>query len=619
MPTAAKQIKPANKPMPILARHAVSLAIVFVVSLVLSYFAWQFIHQQNQLNKLSSKDDTTFNEGLAYVILHAAESPSVMHDALYAVKDLPDLEHRADLLLAIAQSYSNLEEPADPIIPTTVTDEIAPLMQRLDPMQAIGLYDGLVQIKGIDPIHAAQSLLASIAPKDESKLLQVVDLLDTRLLWSRQWAPLDLWVRWLGVLAKSNSELTQAQTAKQLGELPEAVDNPRVADALALLASSPHDTVRNIVLHRCAGYATLAKDATDYEQIIFNLGNDANKIIARRAWMIVGHLNPLSGFAVNWQDADPFVAEAMLWAAIKTNPNRPEVAWSAYDKPLTQAMSLQALALLRDVESIRRIDAVIQPVPSEQIDIDPDRLIAYLTTGQPIEPHTINIACLSLSQHDQRARSASARLLRMNQPTARIIGAITAALVDAHPVLIGGVTAQVLRKHPDLTDEQLRSMTDDELSEFGLSRIDALPALLEAAQSAPPSANRSVEAKLLQLALWMRGDIGDDFTPAAEAMLLDDELPTSTVLMCLLQMRRPIAMDYLLGDLVTPRPNLRQLFIHERFWHVFRRFVDTSDLTLWLGGDPEAQGFQLEAMKQWYAVNRWNIQDGWWPEPATEN
>ena len=150
-------------------------------------------------------------------------------------------------------------------------------------------------------------------------------------------------------------------------------------------------------------------------------------------------------------------------------------------------------------------------------------------------------------------------------------------------------------------------MTDAELSDLGLSRIDALPALLDAASSAPPSANRSAETKLLKLALWMRGDLGDDFTSAAEAMLFDDELPTSTVLMCLLHMKRPIALDYLFGDLVTPRPDLHKLLIQERYWHVFRRFIDTSELTLWLWGDPEAQAFQLEAMKQWYAANRWKI------------
>ena len=209
----------------------------------------------------------------------------------------------------------------------------------------------------------------------------------------------------------------------------------------------------------------------------------------------------------------------------------------------------------------------------------------------------------------------ASKLLRMNQTSAHIIGAILAALTDSHPTLITGVNADFLRKYPDITNDQLRAMSDSELAELGLSRIDALPPLLEAAQAAPPSANREVEAKLLQLALWMRGDLGDDFTPTAEAMLTDESMPTSTVLMCLLYKHRPAALEYLFGTQTTKRPNLYKLFIEERYWHVFRRFVDTSELTLWLWGDPDAQAFQLEAMQQWYAVNRWKIASGWWPEP----
>ncbi|MEO0477722.1 MAG: hypothetical protein AAF085_17390, partial [Planctomycetota bacterium] len=130
-------------------------------------------------------------------------------------------------------------------------------------------------------------------------------------------------------------------------------------------------------------------------------------------------------------------------------------------------------------------------------------------------------------------------------------------------------------------------------------------------------ANREVEAKLLQLALWMRGDLGEEFDATAEAMLLDKDLPTSTILLALLHKKRPAALEYLFGDYTTDRLNLNQLFIQQRYWHVFRRFVDTSDLTLWLWGDPEAQAFQLEAMRQWYAVNRWKIDRGWWPEPQS--
>ncbi len=705
--------------MPILARHAVSLSIAFALALVLSYFVGRYIHQQIQLGRLTNTDQAAFERGVGYVVKKAGTSEAVTTEALEAVQTI-DAQRAADLLLAIAQSHASRTDIEDPPIPAGINDAVAPLMNRLEPMRAIGLYDGLIQVKGTDAIRVSEDLLRSLQPKDEAELLQVVDLLDTRLLWSKRWAPLDLWVRWLGVLAESESELTQFNTAKRLGELPEAADDRRVASALGKLAKSKFDTIRNTALNAVAGYAAIAKDPTDYEQAIFTLGQDENKTIARRAWMVVGHLNPLSGFAVNWRDADLFVAEAMLWSAVKTDPGNPKPAVAALKTEGYEAAGALALnEWRRPLAAVSDSDLVIQkliqahadremviawrsilaskdymnaeatviedygykPIQKEKLvplylagswvraglapeydsnqphsdalltaflegifdhggngpgvrnmlvsdedwpvfvrllaashgieDIDLDRLVGELPLS---ESALLDLFTLSLTYADNDVLD---RFIRTSHQQMVTMAAVASAMKGYQSMLITGANADFLRKNPSLTNEQLRAMTDAELSGLGLSRIDALPALLEAAEAAPPSANRSTEAKLLRLALWMRGDLGEDFTPTAEAMLFDDEVPTSTVLMCLLHMKRPAALDYLFGGLATPRPDLNQLLIQQRYWHVFRRFVDTSDLTLWLWGDPEAQAFQLESMRQWYAVNRLKIRQGWWPEPKT--
>lgn len=605
-------MKRTKQELPILVRHAVSLSIAFALALVLSFFVGHFIHQQLQLGKLNSQDQARFEQGVGYVVTHAGTNQQVTDDALDAVRNLANAQRAADLLLAVAISHASREDVDEPTIPDSVIDAIAPLMRKLEPTQAIGLYDNLVQIEGINPITTAQNLLNSLKPEDDAELLLVVDLLDTRLLWSKWWVPQDLWIRWLSALTKSDSELTQAQTAKRLGELPDAMNDPRVSAALAALSQSKHETVRNTALKAIAGYALLAKDPTEYEQMLFQLGEDANPIIARRAWLVVGHVNPLSGFAVNWRDAEPGVAKAILWSAAMTSPETPTAVWQAYDNAATRALSLQALAILDDSESKQRLDNAIDRPTAEAIDMDPDRVIAFLSNAE-VPSDVMAFACVSLRSSGRDTAELIDRLVRMSQPKPRLLGALLAAMKGAKPTLITGDFETLLKRSPDVSVDALHAMTDDELAAMGLSRVDALSALLDAAASAPPSANRSVEAKLMQLAMWVRGDLGDDFTPRAEAMLLDDELPTATVLMCLLHKQRPIALDYLLGDLVTPQPNLHELFVQQRYWHVFRQFVDTSDMTLWLWGDPEAQAFQLEAMRQWYAVNRWRIADGWWP------
>ncbi|MEO0475602.1 MAG: hypothetical protein AAF085_06480, partial [Planctomycetota bacterium] len=352
--------KPRNKPkqIPILARHAVSLGIVFVLGLVLSFFIGQAIHQSIQLGKLDSNEQETFEQGLAYVVTHARTSPSVSSGALNKIDSLDDTKRAADLLLAVAQSHSEVEDGEEPFIPKEVFSAVSPLMQRMDALQAIGLYDGLVQIDGIDPIKATKLLLAALNPEDDLELLKVKELLDTRLLWSRQWVPTDLWLQWLGVLTKSDVELTQANTVRRLGDLAEMVDDARVKEYLGVLGTSQYERIRNMVLKVVAGYAAIADDPTDYEQIIFDLGQDENKYIARRAWMIVGHLKTQSGFAVNWRDADPFVAEAMLWAAVKTNPENSKPALDSMRSSKNPTLGLLAAS---EVESLNFIKLYSEP------------------------------------------------------------------------------------------------------------------------------------------------------------------------------------------------------------------------------------------------------------------
>ena len=728
VPNSSAPIVPKRR-LPILGRHAISLAVVFALAIPASYYVGQKVYEDIQLNKLEEEDEESFREGLAYVYEHAGDDPGLTKEALRPTETLPP-NRAAELLATTALSYSKAKKP--PI--STILSWYKSLIPRLSPQQAVGLYDTLYGVADIDTEKLNTSLLEMIDIPADASGLSTVAMLEQRLLWSQGQVPLNKWLSWLEVLSAAEAELTQHKAARQLGNLPEHVDERQVKQALANLAKSSHDSVRAMVLHVAAGYDAIAKDPTAYEQIIFQLGHDENKIIARRAWMIVGHLNPFSGYAVNWKDADPFVAEAMLWAAVKVNPENLKPAMDALAKQETANQALIALSAspspiwdeLSDREEFAHVfDLALMESETDAISIwrsqlaigikldspllsgtseyfrlfeEPASLAFYLdnkdeykskqydlaiplaasfrsgtrypfvkdergplvelaaTEGwvllhmarkspppfsKPESPfaklvaaasgihafalqelvaevdiskeYFANLMALALL-HDER--QTKSRWLRSGLEPLQHTAILATGISGERPQLINGITGDFLLQNPDINTDELSRLPADELANLGLTRVDALAALLEAAESAPPSAGRQNEVKLLKLALWMRGDLGDDFTPKAEAMLFDEDLPTSTVLMCLLHMKRPTALEYLFGDLVNPRPDLHKLFVQERYWHVFRRFVDTSALTLWLWGDPEAQAFQLEAMRQWYAVNRWLIADGWWPEPV---
>ncbi|MFN3167079.1 MAG: hypothetical protein ACE37H_08455 [Phycisphaeraceae bacterium] len=716
---------PRKRRLPILVRHAISLLVVFVLAIPASVYIGTAIYRNAQLEKLESPDEHTFDEGLAYVYANASEDERVRDAAFEQVAELEPPRARR-LVMALASGKDD-DEP--------VTGDVYPafgdVVGRLEVQSALGFYEDFLKVPGADPDKTTGQMLSNLAPKDDAELLLAVAYLDGQLIWTKDAVPRDLWLRWLLVLSNSSAEVAQHQAVRKLGELPDDLDDPRVVEALTRLSGSPHASVRAQVLSASAGYARIAKDPTDYEQIIFKLGGDANNTIARRAWMIVGHLNPLSGYAVNWKEADPFVAEAVLWASVKTNPENPKAAIDAVVGGELVSQGLLALSATSNVSLLELQhereagDLIGQSRPDPDFNqawrcilaIHPEsgwagywlenlwqyhrfqpspiwndteaslyrdfyftlfcamtyRINAFSPPKDyELSPEELQLAQLAAIEGYLIAKPKSPNPLRVPEAAiARLIGAaggaypvapeqiaaqidiatpwvsdlMTAALtsedasglskamrsgitpLERSAVIASGITRSrpeliaineaFLRKHPDLTDDQLHSMSDEALAELGLKRIDALAALLDAAKNAPASAGRQNEVKLLKLALWMRGDLGDDFTPKAEAMLFDKQLPTSTVLMCLLHMRRPIALEYLFGDTVTHPPGyLQELFIAERWWHVFRRFVDTSGLTLWLWGDPAAQAFQIEAMRQWYAVNRWRIEGGWWPEPA---
>jgi len=722
-PQPADAPPPRKRRLPILVRHAISLLVVFVLAIPASVYIGTAIYRSAQLEKLESADEVTFDEGLAYVYANAAEDKRVREAAFEQLAELDPTRARR-LLMALASGKDDDQPVAEDVYPA-----YGDIVGRLEIQSALGFYEDLLTVPGVDPTAARDRLLSNLSLKDDAELLLAVAYLDGRLLWEKDAVPRDLWLRWLLVVSNSSAEVAQHQAVRMLGELPDDLDDPRVAQALNRLSDSPHASVRAQVLNASAGYARIAKDPTDYEQLIFKLGGDANKTIARRAWMIVGHLNPFSGYAVNWKEADPFVAEAMLWASVKTNPENPK---AAMDAVVEGDLVSQGLLALSETTHVSLLDLQHELEAGDlvgQYRRDPDFKIAWrcmLAIGpdsgwagywltnlwqynrfQPssiwndaeaslyrdfyftlfcamtyrinefyppkdyeLSPEELELAQLAAIEGYLIAKPRSPNPLRVPESAiARLIGAaggayqvdpeeiavrldlaqpwvsdlMTTALmsedasgmwkairsgitpIERGAVIASGITQSrpdliaineaFLRNHPDLTDDALHAMSDAELAEFGLKRVDALAALLDAAKNAPASAGRQNQIKLLKLALWMRGDLGDDFTPKAEAMLFDKQLPTSTVLMCLLHMQRPIALDYLFGDTFQhPRGYLQELFIAERWWHVFRRFVDTSDLTLWLWGDPEAQAFQIEAMRQWYAVNRWRIERGWWPE-----
>lgn len=771
--------------------NAITLAIVFVLALPLSYIVGQRVIRHRALAQLDSADPAVFEDAMDYVYLHAPDDFRVRKEAVQRVQSLPP-ERAAELFWVLAQAMTRDGEPLPPL-------EVAAgsaLLERSDFAQKFVVYNQLEQLGvGLDE-RVLAALAAILEDPDDRRFLQAVAFYDSRFLWLRDNVPADAWLRWAMLLSSSDAALTQLRSAELLGDMPDALDDPRIAEGLSRLAGSTNPAVRGKVLDVAAGYARVASDPVPYEQVLIALTEDENQTLSRRAWITLGLLNPLSGFSADWRSVEPAIAEAMLWAVVKTNPDRPEPAIEAWDAGLAYEAALalhqspelekqyterspldtggtrlmqgvlsnpgtaderllywRCLPVLRrnlmwlwterelvyqslfsDPEASAEIqvhnskliagtcfytgsgfqptdaDASVrlyqiawhESLPTLPSELTQDRPIYYEALGQlwrgiaqpdrddpfyeidfeGIDPSifekplanqfsesppweaqfylkvhgnwglidhisdevlaalghsaitdllVVGAACPTFRGDFGRIHShepyvlveqqlhLSESLLMGSVPEQRHAGALIAGMSKSHPTLIEGITAGFIRKHPGLNLDNLHGYTDAQLTDLGLERVDALSTLLDIVETAADREDRYEQIALLKLALWMRGDLGDEFTPEAEAMLEDDRLPTPTVLMCLLHMHRPAALYYLFDrEGADPgrdaeKIDLYDLFVNQRWWHVFSRLVPDPDLDLWLWGDPGAQAFQFEVMRQWVQVNRWRLQSGWWP------
>ncbi|MEM9416682.1 MAG: hypothetical protein AAGA29_14570 [Planctomycetota bacterium] len=723
---------PKRRRMPILVRHAITLTAVFIIALPLSYIVGQCIIRARQLDKLTHADDAIFEDGLGYLFNHAPTEPWAL-DA--AVDHIDTLEpgRATRVLWGVGNAFLEAGTP----LPDPLIDAGQRLIERAEYKQKFVIYDQLAQLGAGEDPQIIQALNSVLKDPDDRRFIQAVEFYDANFLWLREMVPTEAWQRWGVLLSHSTAPQSQLHAAKLLGDLVECVNAPDLPPAFARLVQSDNAAVRGEVLDAVAGYARIADDPVPYEQVLITLTQDANETIARRAWITLGLLNPLSGFSADWRSVEPTIAEAMLWAAVKTNPDRPEPAVEALADLDLSEQALLALALAPRFElnlleatwesagyELRRLEApshIAQwrallalhetqerwrefgmyvlfsssPLDKALRDIEGDPpaelLRAYLdllyAASYRLNSHfgrhhseTLSEAQLLLLQlsavegacyapasygpsldnmpyqnrfavlvgvllgvvegglsdlrqqvnldtstyRDLFALAAALEdhaaihpLVRSPLPAQQRTGVIAAGLASDRPQLIDGVTAEFARAYPWLDADALHSLPNFKLEEFGLARVDALTTLLEVAETAPDRDDRYEQIALLKLALWMRGDLGDDFIPQAEAMLADELLPTSTVLMCLLHMQRPAALFYLFDnpDAASGEPpiDLYDLFVNQRWWHVFSRLVPDADLDLWLWGDPGAQAFQFEVMRQWVQVNRWRLEAGWWP------
>ncbi len=152
--------------------------------------------------------------------------------------------------------------------------------------------------------------------ESQERFVAIASLLRATDSWDFPLISIKSWARRLGLILDSDDE---AAARSVLDELAQADVSRDDESALAIWQrvlewKAPADVRRSALLHAARwfgregieSYAAAARD-------------DADPAVQRVAWLLLGHVQPTSGYAGQWRGQEPAVAEAMLWAATVTN------------------------------------------------------------------------------------------------------------------------------------------------------------------------------------------------------------------------------------------------------------------------------------------------------------
>lgn len=582
-----------------------------------------------------------------------------------------------------------------------------------------------------------------IADAGDAIFVEFFLTLDYEGLWRREVVPTDAWLRWVGMVALDADAEERVRAAQLLADLPEMASDRRVLAVFEKLTADPQPEVRYNALvcaaelrgrlrptsgvgKQQAGEAS-HKAADQYDAMMIRLAGDGTPMIARHAWMLLAFVSPESGFAADYTKAgDADVAEAMLFAALRTNPDAPAPAirmlleesaaptlraaaafalsqsdapaatialaklvaqgpaavteqnqlafWRAIlgirldAKPATaepaaanaaiSGPSPARAALLHFVGQCKLVDyhenALIRPLilacvfrdrrlltdaalKGSEIVLIADDALAWLASleGVPLAvaerrdewakaaPTKTMAPALALAAframadpkpdhllpllaHDEAVVRDQACIAAVQRMTKDQVAALVRRLLQPPPKPVKG-------KDVDLDQPVFRYHDGAKISAAILSGLANVEAEL-VDRTIAQFADRPRIGDMMKLGQWMRtaqasrtartAPQAESYAAHAEKMLMLDDFPRSTILLAMLHVNHPTAMDSLLRPRAEANPQTLRLLDEERWWFVLEHFLPPDAPRLWVWGDPQLARFQVDLMRDWYLLNR---------------
>lgn len=505
-----------------------------------------------------------------------------------------------------------------------------------------------------------EAVMAKLKSDTAARFFQLQQTLDVAGIWDRRHIPPKVWLRWLTLLARQKDARVRQQAARRAANMISLVNNPSLIALLHRLEHDANAAVRSRALSSIiALWGAPNASSTTYQAMVHAATDDPSPSIASRAWITLALRCPLHGYHANWRAAKPAVISAVLYAAMRTNPDRPAPAITALgDKALPATARAAAAYALHFSRRPAATAALLDVIPAQLSGVT--KANAHIVWAAVLAVHltenannvaTRRLTSLTTSAQRQTLNSwqqavmlaALSRVGRVRAASTRSPIQRLAILESEHsspaatitpqtgPVLRLAIARHGRRCTPAMlwpVFAQADSALRDEACMLAVRRLEPgtcrrlIARLLRAHRPAQRQAgallagmtgdhhdllrdvlaaeNDWPTAVVMRLGLAMQVGRGG---PAA-AVLDRNNLPASTVLLTLLMQGNRMAWNHLLGPTGYDDAKLDNLLRRQRWWFVLKPLLGPHAPTYWLWASASLRRFQLQVLRQWYLLHR---------------
>lgn len=603
------------------------MLITLTAAVPLSTFILPPIHRWYMLEKLLSDEPAVREEGQKYLIGFASEKPEVLAGAIERLEFAEETPFR-ELVLTIDQIgfwdrdhignkpwlrwldwiASDGDPQARLMAPQMLAD--APDLALTD--ESISIVFKLADDSDSDVryntlVAAAEMVGIAKVQGNESATSRYIEALLKLTTDKNPTIARQAWM-FCGLLKQipEASEVEQNESAASIWARSDAASDTWTSRAVRLL----NNTKSNPVDRAMAAQLLVQHDEKTAASLIALLDEGPTNVTVENqltVWRtILGLTRAQSNTSARKSHADAvakFLSKTTLLQYQKSSVLRPLILSAIYQAPLSDA--------------VRQLDPAIRP--------DPLFILAAVEGGEFIGdanatsehlhlegevPEMVRVAQLRTAKIDQKLIRLVMPLFLSESPEIRDLACVIAAQRMSTEQCASIVRALWRRpKAHDSPDQPIYIFSDRAKISgailAGLSGVE--PHALD--RMAIDFSDRWLVRDMIHLAQWMQGrpPAGKDYAQYAANLLVRDDVPRSTILLTLLHRRPDIALDYLL----TPRGDLNielvELLEQYRWWHVLKHYLPANAPRVELWADPQLIAFQVDLLRNWYALNRYRI------------